>query len=289
MQRHNNFHRGNSNIAHQWEGQGSKPPSAPYVHPKTYPLPKGVSAAAAGRTCENFSLLFYRYVPDGDKRDKEDKAKKWKEILNSGNEPAEKQKEQIEDFLTRQKTLANDLKNVFGENGVVCWQGKTFSRLSIGFGDAGPLDTGLTLHRLYGIPYLPASAVKGACRAWAQRTANADEAKACQRIFGDQSAGGEVYFYDAYPENNLFELDIINPHYGKYYESKKGDVPPADYHSPVPILFLTVAPGVSFRFVLACKDRALLDQANKWLSAAMAQSGIGAKKSLGYGEISQEK
>lgn len=286
MLRRNDPKRGNRNIANQREGQGSKPQSAPYVPPKTYPLPKGVSETAAGRMCENFSLLFYRYVPQRDEKDKEDKAKKWKEILNGGNAPAEKQKEQITDFLMRQKTLANDLKKLFGAEGVKCWQGTTFSRLSIGFGDTGPLDTGLTLHRLYGIPYLPASAVKGACRAWGQRAANAEDV--FKRIFGDQSASGEVYFYDAYPENNLFELDIINPHYGKYYESK-GSVPPADYHSPIPILFLTVSPGVSFRFILACKDRALLDQAKEWLSSAMAQSGIGAKKSLGYGEISQEK
>jgi len=39
-------------------------------------------------------------------------------------------------------------------------------RLVVGLGLPSPLETGITLHHLYGIPYLPGSAIKGVTRNW---------------------------------------------------------------------------------------------------------------------------
>lgn len=39
-------------------------------------------------------------------------------------------------------------------------------RLAIGLGSYSPLETGITLHPVYGIPFLPGSAVKGVTRSW---------------------------------------------------------------------------------------------------------------------------
>ncbi len=48
------------------------------------------------------------------------------------------------------------------------------------------------------------------------------------------------------------DLDIMNPHYGDYYQKKKDNkgnpIPPADYLNPVPVTFLAVATGQRFSF-----------------------------------------
>lgn len=44
---------------------------------------------------------------------------------------------------------------------------QTATPLVVGLGQHTVLETGLTLHRLYGYPYIPGSALKGACRAYA--------------------------------------------------------------------------------------------------------------------------
>ena len=106
-----------------------------------------------------------------------------------------------------------------------------------------------------------------------------------RRIFGDQRGRGEVIFYDAFPTDlpeTLFEIDIINVHYQDYYTSG-GTTPPADYLSPVPIFFLTVAPSVPFRFLAVCKDPELKCTLSEWLKGALKEKGIGAKTALGYG------
>ena len=52
-----------------------------------------------------------------------------------------------------------------------CYKTREFTvkvewRLTLGLGLPSPLETGITLHHLYGIPYLPGSAIKGVARSW---------------------------------------------------------------------------------------------------------------------------
>jgi len=104
-------------------------------------------------------------------------------------------------------------------------------------------------------------------------------------VFGTQELKGQVIFIDAYPirwSKGLFRVDVINPHYGPYYESKGGQ-PPADWYNPVPVPYLTVNTGVEYRFVLASKDEELLKKAVEWLKFALENIGVGAKGSQGYG------
>lgn len=322
-----------------------------------YPLPADVSANLNVEQSANFSLRFHRFIP----RDigKDGKIAVWKKLKDAGNKIMEQTS--VHHFLDRRDALASTLAGMYGKERVLDWQGKTVARLSIGFGDAGPLDTGLTLHRLYSFPYLPATAIKGVCRAWAlndiamelgvprfseekieelkkekrktpmmlleslllshgkqdkdkekkwdafwssmgkhekdgekvleEGVSLDDMAKYdhFRRVFGSQDGRGEVHFYDAFPmkvPGTLFDLDIINVHYHAYFESK-GKTPPADYLSPVPIFFLTVAPDVPFRFLMTCKYPTLRDKMESWLTGALAQFGIGAKTALGYGEITK--
>jgi CRISPR-associated protein Cmr6 len=131
-----------------------------------------------------------------------------------------------------------------------------FPRLIIGLGNESVYENGMTLHHIYGIPYIPASAVKGITRSWIITEAfGTDEkdgkAESCAEedslftyIFGKGGDGdeggnkGNVFFFDAFPTTvPKIEPDIINNHYQSYYD---GTTPPADWISPNPVFFLTV-------------------------------------------------
>lgn len=262
-----------------------------------FPLPLTVTTGLDWKQCENFSLLFHRFIPHDRKWDIFDKEETWRNIVCRAKELSNENL--ATSFLKRQRGLENLLKKKYGENNVWKKEGKTVWRLAIGLGNTSPLDTGITLHPLYGIPYLPGSAVKGICRAWKfeQLTGTAEdnpERKKFNRVFGVQKEKGEIEFYDAYPcrwdpLKGLFVQDIINVHYQPYYGDKTGTKPPADYYNPVPNSFLAVNEGVSFRFVLATQgemeEDSLLDDVGLWLKSALEEFGIGAKTAVGYGEI----
>jgi len=122
----------------------------------------------------------------------------------------------------------------------------------------------------------------------------------------DDFTAGVVAFYDAVPVVNSFSpgssfvvsCDIMNPHYPKYQSD--GKTPPSDDQDPTPITFLTVSPGVSFRFYFkiemgrvpekVCEDYKIqltkesINQAIQgWLDRAVTEWGVGAKTAAGYG------
>jgi hypothetical protein len=102
-------------------------------------------------------------------------------------------------------------------------------------------------------------------------------------VFGTIRYAGQVLFLDAIPANpaNLtLELDVMNPHYGPYYQRSE---PPADYHNPEPVFFLTIGPGSEFLFAVASRERGLAERAQGWLTKALTEMGIGAKTVAGYG------
>ncbi len=161
-------------------------------------------------------------------------------------------------------------------------------RMVIGLGASHPQETSMTLHHIYGIPYIPGSAVKGVTRHWVilskfdQDEKEAEKDEIFKNIFGTQKEAGKIIFFDAYPVGEIkLKLDIINPHYPDYYSE---NTPPADWQNPVPIKFLSVE-KTKFSFYLAAKKEAheLLNTAATWLKEALENYGIGAKTSLGYG------
>ena len=204
---------------------------------------------------------------------------------------------------------------------------RTDWRLIAGLGRKGSLEVGFTFHR-YGFPILPGSSVKGVARAWAflwlaeqanvnplaeldevlsadseddekeekkkylrWRAAQPDEVQQLaddfRVIFGTPATAGRAVFFDAIPAQlPTLELDVMNPHFPEYY---KGNAPPTDWQSPVPVYFLTVAAGTEFRFGVGW--RGALDEAGqclrrlaqKWLTEGLINLGAGAKTSAGYG------
>lgn len=192
------------------------------------------------------------------------------------------------------------------------------SRMIIGLGGKGALEFGITLHPVTGLPYIPGSALKGLCRNYIllrvaeekgitveQKQLNAldeelcletnesDEAKQYRWLFGTQSEAGQCVFFDAVlkeiPNNgSLFELDVMTPHFRKYYESGGKDAP-HDADSPNPISYITVKANLEFEFAMgyrhnaSLKWRKTLELGTEFLQQALDIMGIGAKTAAGYG------
>jgi CRISPR-associated protein Cmr6 len=172
---------------------------------------------------------------------------------------------------------------------------ETTGRLIVGLGAESVLETSLTLHQIYGVPYLPGSALKGLAAAAAHRrlTDHASWRKAGAKgpigeshrvLFGDTKASGYVTFHDALwiPEGTALPLDpdVLTVHHPRYYGGEA--VPPADWDSPVPVPFVT-AHGA---YLLALTGPpAWTEAAHEILAAALAQDGLGAKTAAGYGRF----
>ena len=232
------------------------------------------------------------------------------------------------DFLTNINKTKQKMMESLKESGYLIEQFdlKLQWRLIVGLGASHPQETSMTLHHIFGIPYIPGSALKGASRhymIWKFVDENEEELKLrlCKsnfaellkelnkalekeenltvsvgnisfkdliHIFGTQNRQGKIIFFDAYPiEEIKLKIDIMNPHYPDYYTKDK---PPTDWQNPIPIKFLTVE-DTKFRFYLAAKDKDqnLLNHARKILNDALLNYGVGAKTSLGYGLFEESK
>jgi CRISPR-associated protein Cmr6 len=119
-----------------------------------------------------------------------------------------------------------------------------------------------------------------------------------RKIFGSKKRRGQVIFFDAYPvdfdPSEHFEADIMNSHYGDYYQSGKA---PADWLSPNPIHFLALKEGIDFEFSLGLaplepmednEEKLLLTTARKLLKVGLENFGVGNKKRKGYGWFSDK-
>jgi len=119
-----------------------------------------------------------------------------------------------------------------------------------------------------------------------------------RKIFGSKKRRGQVIFFDAYPvefnPSEHFEADIMNSHYGDYYQSGKA---PADWLSPNPIHFLALKEGIDFEFSLGLaplepmednEEKLLLETARKLLEVGLKNFGVGNKKRKGYGWFSDK-
>ena len=122
-----------------------------------------------------------------------------------------------------------------------------------------------------------------------------------RKIFGSKERRGQVIFFDAYPfdfnPSEHFEADIMNPHYGKYYQSQSEEDTPADWLNPTPIHFLALKEGIDFEFNLGLaplepmeynEEKLLLETTRKLLEVGLKNFGVGNKKRKGYGWFSDK-
>jgi CRISPR-associated protein Cmr6 len=215
-----------------------------------------------------------------------------------------------EHFNKMKERHLGSAKLLFGkvnsENG--CLKSQNFKpdwRVIVGLGTDSVYETGITLHHIYGFPYIPASAIKGITRSHiiqrdylpefeGQDKANDKAERGAldnndfSKIFGSTKQQGKITFFDAMPVGvPQLKPDIMNVHYPDYYGG--GSSAPTDTQSPRPILFLTVH-ETSFQFMLGCKedDKKYLSVAFDWLKKALTEKGIGAKTAVGYGYMQEQ-
>jgi len=112
--------------------------------------------------------------------------------------------------------------------------------------------------------------------------------RAIRETFGWVGHAGEAIFFDGVYAGSTppsFRVDIMNPHFGKYY----GDPPkaPSDDDSPIPVPYLTLDSKQSFLFATAARRPEKADFvrefARSWLRLGLLNLGVGAKTNQGYG------
>lgn len=161
------------------------------------------------------------------------------------------------------------------------------NRLLIGLTGNAALETGCSLSRNYGMPYIPGSSVKGVVRAWAEKHLN-DYADELTELFGTRDSddvnriSGLVTFHDAWwiphGSDKPFVLDVVTTHHQAYYNGQQDK--PSDKDNPFPHHQLAVQG--SFLFVLE-GDPKPVELCQTMLSHVLQSQGIGAKTAAGYG------
>jgi CRISPR-associated protein Cmr6 len=181
-------------------------------------------------------------------------------------------------------------------------------RVVVGLGGESLIETAMTFHRTYGVPYIPGSALKGLARAFCRNRLDkatwGPDSEAFKTLFGHQDpkdpgndAAGYVTFHDALPAPAKFELrtgqrietgvrvhpDVMTPHHTEYYQQNKGV--PADWDSPTPVPFVSA----SGTFLLAVSGPpGWREVALQILGLALEREGIGGKTASGYGRLEVE-
>jgi len=195
--------------------------------------------------------------------------------------------------------------------------GRLEGRLAINLADSLIQNAGICLDRLFGLPFIPGSAVKGVSRHAALEelqsakgetqaklfegfravfgTSDNDFAHSEMRPFRPLLAGrsenqkGAISFLPAYPINDArIVVDLTNVHYPDYYRS--GRTEDLSNERPQPNPFPAVEAGAQFAFCLVlngiAENAELLTHAKRWLEAALTIRGLGAKTASGYGWFS---
>ncbi|MCI6891124.1 MAG: type III-B CRISPR module RAMP protein Cmr6 [Treponema sp.] len=238
----------------------------------------------------------------------------------------EKVRKDYMEFLCRNELLANAkgvldkknfnqveyLKSLDKKNTSFSFSAKSISPFITGLGSGHPTETGMILDRNTGVPYIPASSIKGVCLlAYAINIAKkgmADEKgnitlegmKKIEELFGTQDENakekkrGQLVFLDAFPDAiPKLTVDIMNPHFGRYYDGTNKQ--PVETESPVPIKFLTVKEGVVFTFRCyflplgegkrESEKSDISEEVNAIFKTAFETVGFGGKTSIGYGRF----
>lgn len=283
-----------------------------------YPIPKASAEAwrsYQGKTPQNPGLIFERFAPDW-------RAKST--LKKDGLEAVRRAAENVDKALLAawQNRWEATVRAAHAELFTL----KTDWRFVAGLGRKGPLEVGFTFHRygfpilpgssvkgvarawalvqvaeklktsdlkqLDGILSADGdleSEERKRYEAWkAGQSAEVQRlAEDFRAVFGTTAVAGQAVFFDAIPAGlPKLELDIMNPHYHKYYE---GSEFPTDWQSPELIYFLTVAANTEFRFAIGWRTppdveaRRLKNLAQEWLIGGLTQLGAGAKTSAGYG------
>jgi len=260
----------------------------------------------------NFGLWFNKYIPINDPFDsKDDSTIKQKHHRDQINEYQKKicNNDHIKLLLdAKQENFDNVCSSFSSQYAFIKITAELVSPMIVGIGESHYTEVGMKFDHNLGLPYIPSSTIKGESRLLSllseleehnidleiQKSIDDSGFTYIAACFGTEESKGNIIFLDAYPLNipNI-QLDIMNPHYPKYYQ-KKQELP-KENESPVPIVFKVVEEGSKFIFrVLVNKQKfsdteleTALVKVRSTLHKVL-EEGIGAKNALGYGRFSTD-
>jgi CRISPR-associated protein Cmr6 len=226
-------------------------------------------------------LWFDKFVTEQDKQNKEVRRSLIIEVSKIAVPESYKR------FYERWEKMLDDYKQA--GYAIERREAKVRGRLIIGTGNESVLETAVTLHRTYGVPYIPGSALKGLAATYARQYGGEHWHKDSENykiVFGETDKSGCMIFFDALCQaasESPLHIDVLTPHHRDYYMNS--DRPPADWDDPNPVHFLS-ATGTYLIALAASKG------GDDWLNAvidilqnALSEIGIGAKTSSGYGRL----
>lgn len=133
------------------------------------------------------------------------------------------------------------------------------------------------MHPVFGIPYIPASTLKGAARAWAKKSGASTQVYEYLGMLEDKNVkAAKVVFLDAFPTKSCLNIDVATPQW-----SWKGNVVK---YQPEPHSFLSLFQP---EFLIGLRPTAQgedcqVQTVKTWLQNSLAE-GIGSRVSGGYG------
>lgn len=144
------------------------------------------------------------------------------------------------------------------------------------------------MHQVYGVPYVPASSIKGVVRDWAEQQDNEIKSKV-QEMFGyisqnskdDPGAIARVQFLDAFPTKPCLSLDIANP---QWHWPKKPTDPQIITYKAEPHTLLSLQNALLMIGLKATSrgNGSDVEVVKKWVLEAL-KMGLGSRISAGYG------
>jgi CRISPR-associated protein Cmr6 len=137
------------------------------------------------------------------------------------------------------------------------------------------------MHPVYGIPYVPASSIKGLVRSWAQK--HIGDKKLIDKLLGylkgSQASMAAVEFLDAFPTGCSLSADVATPQWAWTSDDKIK-------YNPAPHQMLSLE-GLELKIGLCQTSRNRgtdsVRTALEWLEKALLESGLGSRVSAGYG------
>lgn len=140
-------------------------------------------------------------------------------------------------------------------------------------------------HPVYGIPYIPASSLKGVLRTWALKTLPSSEHQDAERLLGylkgEQASLAAVQILDAFPTQHCLSLDIANSQW--HWDSSSNHLK----YAPVPHIMLSLLrPKFKIGLQKTCTGNSEdVSICRRWLEQALQSEGVGGRTSTGYGRI----
>ncbi|GAB4119798.1 MAG: hypothetical protein Fur0026_10320 [Sideroxydans sp.] len=232
--------------------------------------------------------------------------------LSDAKKLGQRDKDLLKNLAARQSSLAQSVP----ADQMLRLDARANAPFTTGLGNEHPLENGFSFLNPYGLPYLPASGIKGVLRQAARELASGEwgdsqgwNAATIDALFGKEDSNdaqrGALAFWDVIPQihGDSLQVEIMTPHQSHYYQQKRdrkaGDsTSPHDSGQPTPISFLTVPAGSGFAFHVVCDlpflrrlapELAADDRWKTLLTSAFEHAfqwlGFGAKTAVGYGAM----